>query len=371
MAGERRRVFLELLREDNHKTNVPNYFTNLSFTSTVLYGNGWPTTFQFTIPSSYEIPAVGYINIELDLTNLEPNNDANITTSGGKYYYRATSTGTKTISLKTSGSRTASVGVQLLHQDFVPAEGNQTTRSYLNIAASKVSHSAPTNSFRGNNNTVKVFTDKSLTQQVASYRLVAARNSPVNNLDAINFASNVVDASTKLYMSMYSEYNSTTYYSSTITAEALYNNGGNSSVSFSTVLPGRKEITVNTTNSNYSTSNTSKTQDGVTVAFSSLYQVRGDRLDMTNPSTLTITAPNGYHLVSVNITYYRSGLTTYYPGSVTINSGGGTYSTGGNNNTAGTWTSSNSSTGSVALYMTGRNNNRVAISSISVTIEED
>lgn len=355
--------------EDNSLQNAMNQFNSPAF-GTVLYGRGWPTTFSFTIPNTYQMPAVGYIDIELTLTNLVPD-DANINTVGGKYYYRATSTGTKTINLKTASSQTEMVAVELNHSDFETLIGTKSDRTYLSIAASKVSHSGPSNSFRGSNNTVNVYTDKALTQKVASYRLVAARNSPVNNLDAINFASNVVDATTKLYMSMYSNYNSTTYYSNTITAEALYNNGGNSSVTFSTTRPGRKETTISTTSSNFSTSNRSYTTGGVTLAFSSLYRVQYNRLDMTNPSTVTVTIPEGYHLLTVVFTYYRSTGTTYYPGSVSITSGGGSYSGGGSNNTSGTWTAGNSTTGSVTLNMSGRNSNRVAISSVVITMEED
>ena len=336
---------------------------------TVFYGNDWATTFTFTIPASFVIGSG--IDIELGLTNLVPN-DPNITLSDGKYYYHATSTGPQTLNLKTADNRTAAVSVEL-NNDYFDTLTATKDRSYLNIAAGMISHSGPTNAFRGNNNYIYVFTDKSLTQQVCRYRHVAARNSPVNNLDAANFDPNVVDATTKLYMSMESYWTDETYYSNTITAEALYNNGNNSSVVFSasTISPGRKQVTINTTSSNYTTSIRSHTEEGVTVEFSSLYQVQYNRLDMSNPSTVTISAPEGSHLVSVAITYFRSTGTTYYPGSVTINSGGGSYTGGGNNNTSGTWTPSNSTTGSVELYMTGRNNNRVAISSIVVTIEED
>lgn len=372
--------------ENNSKTNQPNEFTGLSFTSSVLYGLGWPTTFQFTIPNSYVMPAVGYIDIELNLTNLEPN-DANITQSGDKYYYRATSKGTKTLNLKTSGSQTASVGVELLHGDFIPASKNQTTRTYLNIAAGKITNSVPDSyrPFRTYSNTVNVYTDKTGTTQVASYTTNTSNNgTSVTNSSAVNFASNVIDATTSLYLKLTSSYrynnNYTPYiYWCSTTAGALYNNGGNSTVSFSSIPSWRKEVTINTTNSYYSTSDRTETDNGVTVTFSSLYSVAYDRVDMTDPSTVTISVPSGYHLISVDFTYYRSsglfgvGATTYYPGSVTIDSGGGAYSNnnGNNNNTTGTWTPSNSSTSSVTLNMSGRSGNRVAISSVEIVAEED
>lgn len=364
--------------EDNHKTNQPNEFTGLNFTSNVLYGLGWPTTFQFTIPNSYVMPAVGYIDIELNLTNLVPN-DGNITESGGKYYYRAYSKGAKTINLKTAGSQTASVGVELLHGDFIPASKNQTTRTYLNIAAGKITNSVPDSyrPFRTYSNTVNVYTDKTGTTQVASYTTNTSNNgTSVTNSSAVNFASNVIDATTSLYLKLTSSYrynnNLTPYiYWCSTTAGALYNNGGNSTVSFSSIPSWRKEVTINTTNDNYSTSDKTQTEDGVTVEFSSLSQVYWNRLDMTDPSTVTVSVQDGYHLVSVVFNYYRSYPTTYYPGTYTINSGGGTYVTGGSNNTTGTWTPSNTSTSSVTLQLRGRNGNKVAISSVEIVAEED
>ena len=353
--------------EDATKTNVPNEFTGLNFTSSVLYGRGWPTTFQFTIPDSYEMPASGSIDIELNLTNLVPN-DANITESGGKYYYRATSKGTKTLNLKTAGSQTASVTVELIHVDFIPASQSQTERNYLNIAANTFTmtySTAPQN----NNTPIYICSNKNLSNQLTSFN----KNNSNKNTE-ISFDNTYLDYDQKLYM-WYSRSN--TYYYATTTAGTLYGGG---TVAFSTLQPGRKQITVNTTKTNYTnTSDKTHTEDGVYVGFSSLNSVSDDRVDMTDPSTVTISAPDGYHLVSANFTYYRSsglfGLfaTTYYPGSVTINSGDGSYSNnnGSNNNTTGTWTSSNSSTDSVTLYMTGRNGNRVAIVSIVVIIEED
>lgn len=152
--------------EDANKTNEPMTFTNPNFNSTVFYGLGWPTTFQFTIPNSYDMPAGG-INIELNLVNLVPD-DANIIQSGGKYYYRATSKGTKTLNLKTSGSQTASVSVELIHGDFVPASVAQTTRSYVTIPAQSVEF---TGTYASNyrNNTVTCYSNNAYSLQIGSF----------------------------------------------------------------------------------------------------------------------------------------------------------------------------------------------------------
>ena len=185
--------------EDYEQVNATNEFTGLSF-GTVYYGRGWPTTFRFTIPSDFQMPAVGYIDIELGLTNLEPNNDSNIISSGGKYYYRATSTGTKTINLKTADSQTAAVGVQLRHSSFAPAVGTQNTRSYVTIAAQRVQF---TGNRAGNyyNNTVRCYSDSGYSTQVGSF--TGTRTGRNNNYTYWNgqftFTA-IVDATQTVYM---------------------------------------------------------------------------------------------------------------------------------------------------------------------------
>lgn len=170
---------------------------------------------------------------------------------------------------------------------------------------------------------------------------------------------------------MHSNYTGHDYWA-TITAERLYNNGGNSTVTFSTNPPTIKDVTIAITSANYSTSILSHTEDGVTISFSSLDDVRSDRSDMTNDSTVSISAPSGYHLKSVKFNYYSSWGITYDPGTTpTIVSGGGSYSSG-------TWTASNTSTTYASLRMHGHDQSitnwvarLVAITDIVVTIEQD
>lgn len=349
--------------EDATKTNATNEFTGLSFSS-VLYGRGWPTTFQFTIPNSYEMPAVGYIDIELNLTNLVPN-DANITENGGKYYYRASSKGTKTLNLKTAGSQTASVTVELIHGDFIPASQSQTTRTYLKIEAGKITNVGPNNAFRNNRNTVYVYTDKNSSTQVASYQTNSTgyNVTSATNYSAANFASNIVDADTKLYLSMYSNNNKYTYRATT-TAGTLYNNGGNSTVTFSTAAFGTRTVTINTTSANYSTSNRTYTNEDVTVAFSSLDGVNGSYVVIPNNGIVTVSVPSGYHMTGMTFSYHNN---WYYPRSVTVTSGGGTYS----GSSSGTWTSGNSSTTSASFSMEKYGSDETRLTSIVVTVVED
>ena len=359
--------------ENNEKENIPLEFTNLSF-GNVFYGRGWPTTFNFTIPDAYDMPAVGYVDIELNLTNLEPN-DANITESGGKYYYRASSKGAHTINLKTDGSQTAAVGVELIHRDFLSTTGSTDSRSYLTIASGKITNTAPENgTYKNNNNTVNICIDETCENIISSYRTNQAwgtnTNSQSNN-SAASFSPNSVDATKLLYLKMHSNYTGHDYWA-TITAEELYNNGGNSTVTFSTNPPNIKDVTIITTNSYYSTTILSHTEDGVTVAFSELDQVQNNRVDMVQNSTVSISIPVGYHLKTVKFNYY-SLVYTYDPGSTTIVSGGGSYSSSNN-----TWTAANNSTTSVTLRMYGHDpsitcwfERLVAITDIVVTIERN
>ncbi|MBR4233861.1 MAG: hypothetical protein IKR96_04960 [Bacteroidales bacterium] len=202
--------------EDANKTNEPMTFTNPNFNSTVFYGLGWPTTFQFTIPNSYDMPAGG-IDIELNLVNLVPD-DANIIQSGGKYYYRATSKGTKTLNLKTSGSQTASVSVELIHGDFVPVSTAQTTRSYVTIEEQSVQ-------FTGNrasgyyNNTVRCYSNSGYSTQVGSFTGTREYNWGWQYYNGAFTFTAVVDATQTIYM----RYQDNTYnYTASATALDMY-----------------------------------------------------------------------------------------------------------------------------------------------------
>lgn len=201
--------------------------------STVFYGNDWPTTFSFTIPNTYTVPSGG-IDIELTLTNLVPNNDANVSEINGKYYYHVTSTGTKTVNLKTAGNRTGAIGIELNHDDFYTVSATKSERAYLNIASGKITNSVPDayRPFRNNSNTVNIYTDINTVNQVASYTTNTSNSgTSVTSNSAADFSGNPVDASAMLYFSMYSQYNGNTYWAS-MTASALYNNGNNVTVTF-------------------------------------------------------------------------------------------------------------------------------------------
>lgn len=210
-------------------------FSNAAFSnSTVFYGNDWPTTFSFTIPNTYTVPSPDGIDIELTLTNLVPNNDANISVINGKYYYHVTSTGTKTINLKTAGNRTGAIGIELNHEDFNSVSVTKSERAYLNIASGKITNSVPDayRPFRNNSNTVNIYTDINTVDQVASYTTNTSNSgTSVTSNSAADFSGNPIDASAMLYFSMYSQYNGNTYWAS-MTASALYNNGNNVTVTF-------------------------------------------------------------------------------------------------------------------------------------------
>lgn len=330
--------------------------------STVLYGNGWPTTFSFTIPDSFEMPGEG-IDIELGLTNLIPN-DGNITERNGKYYYHTTTKGAKTLNLKTANDRSAAVAVELNSDAFETLTSTQATRQYLNIAAGKITNVGPNNAFRSNTqNTVYVYTNKNSTGQVASYQTTSSYYAYTTNYSAANFASNIIDATTPLYLSMYSNYNRTTYRATT-TAETLYNNGNATTVTFSNAAFGTRIVTIDTTDSNFSTGNSTYSLGDVTVTFSNLGEVDESFVYMIAGSTLTVSVPSGLHITDMTISYYSYYNTSYYPRTVNVSSGGGTYSNG-------TWTAANTSTTSVVLTMSNPRNNYILPSSIVVTVVEN
>lgn len=204
--------------EDNTLTNSMNEFESPSF-GTVYYGRGWPTTFSFTIPNTYQIPAVGYIDIELTLTNLVPD-DANINTVDGKYYYRATSKGTKTINLKTASSQTEMVAVELNHSDFETLIGTESTRSYVSVAKDKIQFN--NNNFY--NNTVTLYSDSGYSNSVGSF--TGTRNGNAFNRTYWNGAftfTGIVDATQTVYMRYQSTGWFATTYTSSATAWDMYN----------------------------------------------------------------------------------------------------------------------------------------------------
>ena len=236
--------------EDNLTRNATKEFSNPTF-GTVMYGNGWSTTFQFTIPNDYQLPAAGYIDIELGLTNLETvENDSNIIYAEGKYYYRVSSLSsrTKTINLKTTGNRTSAVAVSLIHDDFETLTATKSDRTYLNIASGKITNSAANNAFYNNSNTVNVYTDIRCTNQVSTYTTTSRyyNYSTATNNSAADFTPNAVDATSMLYLSMYSQYLRNTYWAN-LTASELYNNGNNVTVTFGSAPVFATGISLNKT----------------------------------------------------------------------------------------------------------------------------
>lgn len=178
----------------------------------MYYGIGWPTTFTFTIPNSYEMPAVGYIDIELNLTNLVPD-DNNIYESGGKYYYRASSKGSKTLNFKTATSQSAAVGVELVHNDFISITSTQATRSYVSIAAQKIQF----NNGNYNTRTVTCYSDSGYNNRVGSFTGTSNNRRYYNG--AFTFTG-IVDANQTIYMRYV---NGNRSYVASATAIAMYN----------------------------------------------------------------------------------------------------------------------------------------------------
>lgn len=121
-----------------------------------------------------------------------------------------------------------------------------------------------------------------------------------------------------------------------------------------------------TTSANYSNTNKSHTEDGVTVAFSNTNPTFGnDYTTAPNNTDITITAPSGCHVTKVEINYSNS---TYYAQNVTVRSGGGSYNLSGS---VGTWTAGNNLASSVTLRTSKRARYDTRIASIVVYIVED
>ncbi|MBO4657721.1 MAG: hypothetical protein J5639_08120 [Bacteroidales bacterium] len=126
-------------------------------------------------------------------------------------------------------------------------------------------------------------------------------------------------------------------------------------------------VTVNTNNTSasYGTNRTELTVDGVTVKFSAINGRNNGYLQLADNTTITVTAPSGYHIANIVFNYTANNR------SGTISGQGGTYSY---NNPTGTWVVNNATTNSVALTITKRssnNGNNARVSSIVVTVARD
>ena len=131
-------------------------------------------------------------------------------------------------------------------------------------------------------------------------------------------------------------------------------------------------ITVNTTSSNFTTSNREKTFESlVTVSFDSLTNVATGYVTVPS-TTYSVSVASGYHITGIVFTYYSSSIfmsTTYYtPDSVSASAG--SYS-GSTSSTSATWTPADDSTGSVTFTTTKRDNTDTRLVSMVVSYEED
>ena len=193
-------------------------FENTDFSGSVFYGNGWPATYTFSIPSDYDMPAGG-IDVELSLTNLVPD-DANITESGGKYYYHTTSTGNKTLSFKTADNRTAAVSVTLSHEDFEPDSGTSSSRSRLTIPANTFNMTTAPNN---NNTDIYIYSNTTTLSASTLFASFRKNNNNRNNAEIqFNTGPGYPDYGQNVYL-RYSRNNN--YYYATTTAGNLYSGG--------------------------------------------------------------------------------------------------------------------------------------------------
>lgn len=123
-------------------------------------------------------------------------------------------------------------------------------------------------------------------------------------------------------------------------------------------------VTVNTNNTNasYGSNRTELTVDGVTVKFSAINSRDNGYLQLADNTTITVTAPSGYHITTIVFNYTSNNR------AGTISGQGGTYSY---SNPTGTWTVNNETTNSTALTITRQNTYSARVSSVVVTVARD
>lgn len=346
-------------------------FSGLSFSPAQLaLGLNKTTTFSFTYADGLIVP------ITITLNGLAPNGSDSRLTDNGNGVYTFTpdnSNRTQTISLK-STTRFSAGTVTLSHDDYSTASLTINRSTSFTIPKNAIyirgtGDGNPTINIGTGNNKTQVYLSPTGTNSTSNTVNSKYTNSYLNNStqEVVLSRFNIVDDDAPVYF--WYTYDNNTYYAASKLSVLLDATSSNR-----VTLHFKSPITITTTSSNFTgTGSRSYTQNDVTVKFSNLSQVQNDRLDMADNSTVSISVPSGYHLCSVTFTFYRSMGINYYAGSVSIDSGGGSYS--GGDSTIGSWTSSNNSTGSVTLRMSGTNqwfsDRAVAISSISVVMFED
>ena len=246
------------------------------------------------------------------------------------------------------------MGVELVHNDFETASVTQNTRSYINMAAQAIKlYSGTYRHFNGNR--VYVYSDKKLTNELLNFASARNGNYPGYNSAAVNFNNIVLDADSRLYFKT----NTKSEYASA-TALSMVNGD---QINFSSEAPGQKTVTINTTNSLFSTTNRTYTNNDVTIEFSNILNTNYAYVTLGNGSYTTVSVSDGYHIAGITFTF----RTNYYPETFAITSGGGSYS--GTN--TGTWTPANDNTKRVSFRNTKRTNYDTRLESFTVTLVEN
>ena len=348
-------------------------FSGMSFSpSTLPLGLNQTTTFNF----SYQAGVIEPVTITLSGLTLN-GTDSRMTNNGnGIWTFTPNNTNAQqSISLK-STTRFSAGSVTLEAVDYASSGAQTISRPTSFVLNSGSSLSAGI----GRPNGDGIYVNAYYTDTYTDTYVVSGRNAMNNRTYRTRFTNNGSytsrdDITIDLTKYGDSVENGVVYFYYSDNDTNGYNGVHYASVSlatlYDTVMVNGQRVTLNfqpvgigTTRARFSTSNRTYTDGGVTVSFSNLTSVNDNYVVVGNNATVTVSVEDGYHISDIKFSYRTN---NYYPQTVTIVSGGGSYS----GTTTGTWTSGNNTTKSVQLRMEKRNSyeNRMAL--VVVTVVED
>ena len=348
-------------------------FSGMSFSpSTLPLGLNQTTTFNF----SYQAGVIEPVTITLSGLTLN-GTDSRMTNNGnGIWTFTPNNTNAQqSISLK-STTRFSAGSVTLEAVDYASSGAQTISRPTSFVLNSGSSLSAGI----GRPNGDGVYVNAYYTDTYTDTYVVSGRNAMNNRTYRTRFTNNGSytsrdDITIDLTKYGDSVENGVVYFYYSDNDTNGYNGVHYASVSlatlYDTVMVNGQRVTLNfqpvgigTTNARFSTSNRTYTNDGVTVSFTNLTGVNANYVVVGNNATVTVSVEDGYHISDIKFSYRTS---DYYPKTVTIVSGGGSYS----GTTTGTWTSDNNTTKSVQLRMTKRDYYENRMTQVVVTVVED
>lgn len=315
-------------------------------------------TFNF----SYQADHVEPITIILDGLVPDGNVGANafLTDNGdGTYTFNPNTPNTRAYSLALKTTTRFSVCNVTLSSDDYTTNGLEANRATsFNIPTNALYARSAANGNLNNFTTGSTYINLNNVKETGYLSRSRFSNTYLNSAQmAVNLGNfTITDDDAPVYFNYTG--NNTTYFAVSSLSELV---DATSSNRVTLRFKGSKTVTISPRSGNTNTLTYSGTD--ATLTFTALTAASNSNnngyVAPSNGSTLTVSTTSGYHIISF-VMSYRNG---YNPNTITVVSGGGSYSAGNN---SGTWTASDETASSVQLRM-----NTCRIYQVAVTLEEN